>query len=119
MSETIEEFVMLVAYPEPTTPTEWPVVDIFGGEVIFDTDGTCEGYERGEWWESVVLDDGPPGIPAALDDMEIELARRGYTRTSKWCGPKVTRRGERYMANALARLEPLGGTTETPSTESK
>ena len=108
MIDAIEEYVMLVAYPEPTSTTDWPVVDIFGGEVVFDTDGTYDGFERGEWWESVVLVDSPAGTPAALDEMETELARRGYTRTSKWCGPKVTRRGERYLANALARIEPVG-----------
>jgi hypothetical protein len=113
---TVEEYVMLVAYPEPTKSTEWPVVDIFGGEVIFDTDGTYEGYERGQWWESVVLDDGAVGVPAALDDIDTELTSRGYTRTSRWHGPKVTNRGERYMANALARLESVGDTIQTPST---
>ncbi|MEU2258541.1 hypothetical protein ABZ540_35850 [Nocardia xishanensis] len=104
MIDTIEEYVMLIAYPEPSAQ-EWPVVDIYGGEVIFAVDGTFEGYERGLWWESVVLDDGVAGVPAALDDIDIALTSQGYTRTSRWHGPKVTRRGERYLANALARIE--------------
>jgi hypothetical protein len=103
---TIEEYVMLVAYTEPPAQ-EWPAVDIYGGEVIFAVDGTFEGYEKGEWWESVVLDGGAAGVPAALDDIDTELTSRGYTRTSRWHGPKVTRRGERYVANALARIEPV------------
>jgi hypothetical protein len=118
MIDTIEEYVLLVAYTEPGTE-DWPAVDIYAGEVIFDPDtGAFEGFEKGHWWESVVLDSGEAGVPAALDDIDIELTARGYTRTSSWHGPKVTRRGERYIANALARLEPLGDTTRT-STESK
>ncbi|MBF6284486.1 hypothetical protein REK76_29315 (plasmid) [Nocardia farcinica] len=104
MIDTIEEYVMLVAYPTPPAQ-QWPAVDIFGGEVIFAVDGTFEGYERGQWWESVVLDSGAAGVPAALDDIDTELTRRGYTRTSRWHGPKLTRRGERYIAGALARIE--------------
>ncbi|WP_159850505.1 hypothetical protein [Nocardia sp. CY41] len=57
-------------------------------------DGTFEGYERGQWWESVILDSGEAGVPAALDDIDTELTRRGYTRTSRWHGPKLTRRGQ-------------------------
>jgi hypothetical protein len=103
MIDTIEEYVLLIAYTDPPAAEEWPVVDVFAGEVIYDPDsGAFEGYERGEWWESVVLDDG---TPAALDDIDTALTSRGYTRTSRWHGPKVTRRGERYLANALARIE--------------
>ncbi|WP_280392807.1 hypothetical protein [Nocardia wallacei] len=99
------EYVVFIAYTEPIEDT--PVVDIFGGEVIYDpTDGSYEGIERGHWWESVPLatDDGGP---AALDDIDAELTRRGYTRTGPWHGPKVTRRGERYIADGFATLEHL------------
>jgi hypothetical protein len=91
------ENVVLVAYPDDDHE---PVVDIYGGEVIYDPDtGAFEGYERGEWWESLVLD-AADGAPATLDDMDTVLAKHGYTRTDPWHGPKVTRRGERYIANA-------------------
>ena len=116
MIDTIEEHVVLVAYTEPPGD-EWPVVDIYAGEVIYAPDGTFEGWERGQWWESEVLDSGTPGVPAALDDIDAALARRGYTRTGQWHGPKITRRGERYLANAQARIEPVGAPpwlTENP-----
>jgi hypothetical protein len=103
--DTITEHVLLVAYPDPPAAGDWPAVDIFAGEVLFAPDGTFEGFTQGQWWESVVFDGGAAGTPAALDDIDGELARRGYTRTSGWHGPKVTRRGERYLADALARIE--------------
>lgn len=108
MIETCEEFVVLVAYTDPPAPEKWPVVEIFAGEVVFAADGTFEGWERGHWWESVVLDNGDAGVPAALDDIDTELASKGYSRTGRWTGPQLTRRGERYLANAVAKIEPVG-----------
>ncbi|MBB5918962.1 hypothetical protein BJY24_007895 [Nocardia transvalensis] len=103
------EYVVFVAYTDPIEDT--PVVDIFGGEVIYDPDdGSYEGYERGHWWESVPMAT-EDGVPAALDDIDTTLTRLGYERTGPWHGPKVTRRGERYVSDGTAHLESLGGPT--------
>lgn len=98
----IEETVILMAYPEDP---DGPVVNIFGGEVLFTEDGQFCGWDAGDWWESFGPDDVDP--PAALDDLDAALAARGYRRSSAWTGPAITRRGERYTANAIARIEAI------------
>ncbi|MFG3525075.1 hypothetical protein ACGF5S_32790 [Nocardia nova] len=101
MTEVIEETVIVMAYPEDR---DGPVVHIFGGEVLFTEDGEFIGWDPGDWWESLGLDGESP---AALDDIDAELAARGYRRTSAWIGPVITRRGERYTANGIGRIEPV------------
>ncbi|OBB48984.1 hypothetical protein [Nocardia sp. 852002-51244_SCH5132740] len=102
MTEVIEETVIVMAYPEDR---DGPVVHIFGGEVLFTEDGEFVGWDPGDWWESLGLDTGE--APAALDDIDAELAAHGYRRTSNWIGPVITRRGERYTANGIGRIEPI------------
>lgn len=99
------EPVVLVAYTEP--PSECPVVEIFGSEVTFGPTGTWQGYDRGEWWESVVLAD-TQGAPAALDDIDTTLAKYGYSRVGQWHGPQITRKGERYIAHAEIDFRSIG-----------
>ncbi|OBA58050.1 hypothetical protein A5780_21810 [Nocardia sp. 852002-20019_SCH5090214] len=101
MSEAIEETVIVMAYPEGL---DGAVVHVFGGEVLFSENGEFLGWDPGDWWESLTLDgDGP----AALDDIDAVLTTHGYRRTSTWIGPVVTRRGERYTAGGIGRIEPV------------
>lgn len=92
------ENVVLFAFPEPADRE--PTIEIYGGEVIYDPDTAAfEGWERGEWWETLVFNESD-GFPVALDHMDTVLAKHGYRRTGQWHGPKITRRGERYVADA-------------------
>lgn len=100
MTEVIEETVIVMAYPEGL---DGAVVHIFGGEVLFTEDGEFLGWDPGDWWESLTLDEDQS--PAALDDIDTALTRHGYRRTSAWIGPVVTRRGERYTAGGIGRIE--------------
>jgi hypothetical protein len=101
MIDTQTTNVLLIAHTEEP---DGPAVAVFGGEVIYGPDGTVEGCERGDWWESLPIQN-TTGTPV-LDQIDAVLTDAGYTRTTGWHGPCTTESGVvRYYANGTTRIE--------------
>lgn len=94
---TIEEAIVIIAHPQDP---EGPALHIHAGEVLFSEDGQFVGLDHGDRWEVI-------GYAPGVDNIDTTLTAHGFRRTTPWSGPLVTRRGERWTAGGVVRIEPV------------